>query len=290
MQNYKVYSDSTTDLSPELIAQLGIQIIPLEFTIDGQTYLNQPDQSALGTQTFYSMLRQGKMATTSLINTDRYISIFEPELAAGNDLLYIAFSSGLTGSVACALSAADELNQKYPDRKLLVCDSLAASMGEGLLVYHAVQQKNNGLDIEALARWVEENRNNLCHWFTVDDLNHLHRGGRVSAAAAVLGGMLNIKPMLHVDDEGHLVAVSKVRGRRAALESLVAEMEKTVVDPKDQVVFISHGDSLEDCRWVEKEVKKRFGVKETHINYIGPVIGAHSGPGTIALFFMGTHK
>lgn len=290
MKDYIIYTDSTADLSPQLVDMLGIMVIPFEFTIDGKSYFDYPDQRELDAKEFYDMLRGGKSATTSLVNVDRYKTIFEPELAAGREILYIAFSSGLTGSVACAITAAEELNEKYPDGKLVVVDSLAASMGQGLLVFNAVQKKKEGLDIDALAAWVTDNRNKLAHWFTVDDLGHLRRGGRVSAAAAVLGGMLGIKPVLHVDNEGHLIPVSKVRGRRSSLEALVDRIGKTGTNLKEQTIFISHGDSLEDCRWVEQQIKKRFGVKDSYINFIGPVIGAHSGPGTIALFFTASEK
>ena len=290
MADYLIYTDSTTDLTPELAARAGVEIIPMEFTINDTTYRNFPDNRDLDPHEFYEYLRAGKGATTSLINVDRYLSIFEPVLQAGNDVLYIAFSSGLSGSYNCAAIAVEDLAKKYPERTIIAVDSRAASMGEGLLVYNAAMQREKGLSIEELAKWVENNRNNLCHWFTVDSLDHLHRGGRVSATAAFFGGMLNIKPVLHVDDEGHLVPMQKVRGRKASLDALLSEMEKTVVDPASQTVFVSHGDSAEDCSYVVEQVKTRFGVKEVYTGYIGPVIGAHSGPGTIALFFMGSHK
>lgn len=289
MKDYIIYTDSTADLSPQLIEMLGVKVIPFEFSIDDKTYLNYPDERELGTKGFYNLLREGKSATTSLVNVDRYVATFEPELAAGADALYIGFSSGLSGSVGCAVTAAEDLNKRY-DAQLYVADSLGASMGQGLLVHNAVLQKRAGMGAKELAAWVTDNRNKLAHWFTVDDLGHLRRGGRVSAAAAVLGSMLNIKPVLHVDGDGHLIPMSKVRGRRASLEALLEQMEKTGVDLKDQTVFVSHGDAEEDCRWVEQQVRKRFGVKDTYINYIGPVIGAHSGPGTIALFFMAQGK
>lgn len=290
MTEYLIYTDSTADLSPALVERMGVKVIPMEFTIADKSYFNYPDNRELDPHDFYDLLRGGSMATTSLINVDRYLSLFEPELQAGHDLLYIAFSSGLSGSFNCAKVAVADLAQKYPDRKIMAVDSLAASMGEGLLVFNAAEHRKAGMTIEELAQWVEENRNHLCHWFTVDDLDHLKRGGRVSPAAAFFGGMLNIKPVLHVDDEGHLIPMQKVRGRRASLEALLAEMEKTVVNPQEQTIFVSHGDSPEDCAYVVDEVKKRFGVKEVFVNAIGPVIGAHSGPGTIALFFLGTHK
>ncbi len=239
---------------------------------------------------FYERVRAGKMPTTSLVNAERYIDTFEPVLKGGSDLLYICFSSGLSGSYNCSLVAAQELREKYPDRKLLVADSLSASMGEGLLVYLAAMEKQKGRSIEEVAQWVEDNRLHLAHWFTVDDLEHLKRGGRVSAAAAFFGGMLNIKPVLHVDDEGHLVPVEKVRGRAASIDAMLKAMEQTVVDPHEQIVFISHGDSPDDVQLLADKVREKFEPKELYINHIGPVIGAHSGPGTLALFFLATKR
>jgi len=186
--------------------------------------------------------------------------------------------------------AAEELREKYPDRKIYTVDTLAASLGQGLLVWYAAQMRAQGKTIEEVRDWVEDNKLNLCHWFTVDDLNHLKRGGRVSAATALVGTMLAIKPVLHVDDEGHLINVGKVRGRAAALKALVDEMEKTAINPSEQTVFISHGDSEEDARKVADMVQERFGVQVKVIDYVGPVIGAHAGPGVIALFFLGSKR
>ena len=186
--------------------------------------------------------------------------------------------------------ARDELQEKYPERKILVSDTLCASMGEGLLVFLAAQKRLAGMAIDDLYRWVEENKLNLCHWFTVDDLNHLKRGGRISAAAAMVGTMLGIKPVLHVDDEGHLVPVEKVRGRRKSLDALVSHMENTAIQPAEQTIFISHGDCKEDAEYVAQQVRDRLKVKTIFVNYIGPVIGSHSGPGTMALFFLGTKR
>ncbi len=290
MAKYLIYTDSTADLTDELVAKADVKVIPMEFTICDKSYFNYADGRELGFHEFYDMVREGNAAVTSLINVDRYNGIFEPELEAGNDILYIGFSSGLSGSYNCACTAIEELKEKYPERNIKAVDSLAASMGEGLLVYLAANKRDEGMGLDELAAWVAENRNNLCHWFTVDDLNHLKRGGRVSSAAAFFGNMLNIKPVLHVDDEGHLVLVHKARGRKAALEKLVEEMENTAIDPKNQTVFISHADAQDECNEVANMVRSKFGVKEIYTGYIGPVIGAHSGPGTIALFFVGKHK
>ena len=236
------------------------------------------------------MLRDGIPATTSMVTVEDFLKSFDSVLQQGRDLLYIAFSSGLSGTYSSAELAAKELREKYPERKIMIVDSLAASMGEGLLVYNAVQQKKNGASIEQVYQWVLDNRDHLCHWFTVDDLKHLKRGGRISATTALVGSMLHIKPILHVDNAGHLIPVSKVRGRKRSLIGLVDRMEETCVHPEDQVIFISHGDALEDAQTVANLVQKRMHVRDIKINTIGPIIGAHSGPGTIALFFLGTKK
>ncbi|MEA5051679.1 MAG: DegV family protein [Oscillospiraceae bacterium] len=290
MNDYVIYTDSTTDLSPALVEKAGLQVIPMEFTVDGKTYRNYPDCREMGAHEFYDKVRAGSMPTTSLVNAGQYAAIFEPELKAGRDVLFICFSSGLSGSFNCAKLAAAELGEKYPRRKIIALDSLAASMGEGLLVYLAAMEKQKGKSIDEVAQWVTDNRLHLAHWFTVDDLDHLRRGGRVSAAAAFFGGMLNIKPVMHVDDEGHLIPVSKVRGRMASIDAMVAEMEKTAIDPQAQTVFISHGDSPEDVQTLADKVRDRLHPKEIFINPIGPIIGAHSGPGTLAIFFLATQR
>ena len=287
---YKIVTDSTIDLTQKMIEELELTVISLRFTIDGKTYKDKSDMSEMSTETFYAKLREGKMSTTSQINADEFTRTFEPILEAGEDVLYIAFSSGLSGTCQSAYIARDELKEKYPERKIYVFDSLCASMGEGLLVYQAALLKRAGTDIDSLYKWLGENVLKLCHWFTVDDLNHLKRGGRVSTTAALVGTMLGIKPVLHVDDEGHLIPVSKVRGRRQSLDALVQKMAETAIHPDEQTIFISHGDCLKDAEYVAEQVRSKFGVKNIQINSIGPVIGAHSGPGTVALFFFGTQR
>jgi DegV family protein with EDD domain len=287
MKDYIIITDSTTDLPQDLIEKLGIEIIPLMFNIDGNEFFNYLDGLRPDPQSFYNLLRSGKMAGTSAINTSSFIEIFESYLKAGTDVLYIAFSSALSGTCNNAMSAAGELAPKYPERKVLALDSLSASLGEGLLVFLAAHEKEKGRSIDEVYDFVLENRLKVCHWFTVDDLNHLKRGGRVSATAALLGTVLGIKPILHVDDQGRLIPVSKVRGRRQSLEQLVEKMAVTGEAPRDQTVFISHGDCIDDARFVESMMRDRFKIKDIVINYVGPVIGAHSGPGTIAIFFLG---
>lgn len=289
MAGYRIVTDSTTDITPGMIQDLGITVIPLCFTLEGQTHQNIPG-GGMPIADFYGKLRAGSTSTTAQVNAEEFIEAFSPILEAGEDVLYIAFSSGLSGTCQSAMIAKRQLAERFPGRRVEVFDSLAASMGEGLLVYLAAQQKKAGASLDAALQWLVENVLHLCHWFTVDDLNHLKRGGRVSAATALVGTMLGIKPVLHVDDEGHLVPVSKVRGRRQSLDELVRKMEETAIDPAGQTVFISHGDCLEDAQYVEKRIREKLGVRDFHMNFIGPVIGAHSGPGTVALFFLGKHR
>ena len=290
MSDFKIITDSTSDLPSGLVEELELHVIPMLFTVDGKDYLNTPDERQLSSHDFYEMLRSGKTSTTTQINIEVFKEEMRPYLEKGLDVLYLGFSSGLSSTFNSARLAAAELTEDFPDRKIIIVDTLAASMGEGLLVYHAAMKKKQGMSLEETAAFVEENKLHLAHWFTVDDLNHLKRGGRVSGAAALIGTMLNIKPVLHVDDEGHLIPVDKVRGRRNSLAELVSHMEKTAISPSEQTVFISHGDAPEDAQYVEKLVRERFGVKTVYINPIGPVIGTHSGPGTVALFFLASKR
>ena len=285
-----ILTDSSADLSAELVAELGVEVLPLSFTMEDRTYFNWPDNRDIDPADFYAKLRGGAMATTSAVNVATYTETIEPKLKAGKDVLVLAFSSGLSATCNSARIAAGELMEQYPERKVYVVDTLCASLGQGLLVWYAANLKKQGKTMEEVRDWTEEHKLNLCHWFTVDDLMFLKRGGRVSAATAVLGTMLAIKPVMHVDNEGHLIKVGTARGRNASLKALVDHMEETVLDLKDQVIFISHGDCLADARKVADDVKARFGVETVIINYVGPVIGAHSGPGTVALFFLGSKR
>ena len=287
MSNYQIYTDSACDIKPALLAEWGVRYRELTFRFDDseQEYSN----NEMDTPAFYQKMRDGGVAKTAAINTEGFASAFEESLKEGVDVLYIGFSSGLSTTYNSGRLAALQLAEKYPDRKITVIDTLAASAGEGLLVYLAVGKQKEGASLEDNAAYIESIKLNLCHWFTVDDLNHLKRGGRISAATALFGTMLSIKPVMHVDDGGHLTPVSKARGRKASLLALVEQMEKNAVDPAHGPVFISHGDCLADAEKVAADVKKRFGAKEVVINYVGPVIGNHSGPGTVALFFVG-HK
>ena len=290
MSEYVILTDSSCDLPPEAARDLALDVMPLTVELEGKRYRNYLDGRELDPAAFYAKLRSGIPATTSAVNVGEWTDFMEPYLKEGKDVLLLAFSSGLSTTYNSAAIAASDLQESYPDRKIYVVDTLCASMGQGLLVYLAMQEKKAGKSIDEVRDWVESHKLNLCHWFTVDDLNHLKRGGRISAATALVGTMLSIKPVLHVDDEGHLISMSKARGRQASLKALVEKMAETAIDPGHQVVFISHGDCLQDAETVANMVKERFGVKEVVISYVGPVIGAHSGPGTLALFFLGTKR
>ena len=288
--DFLIITDSTCDMPQEMADELGLAILPIRVSMEDKEYAHYLDGRELGFHEFYEKLRAGVPAKTSAANQEDFISLMEPALAAGRDVLYIGFSSGLSSTYNVGVMTAAQLAEKYPERKVYTVDSLSASLGQGLLVYHAVQQKLAGRSIDEVRAFVEENRLHLCHWFTVDDLQHLKRGGRVSAAAAAFGTMLNIKPVLHVDDEGHLIPVGKVQGRTTSIKALLKKMQETAIDPAEQVVFISHGDCEKDAEKLAAMVRESIGPKEIILNPIGPVIGAHSGPGTAALFFLGTKR
>ena len=290
MSDFIILTDSSADLSAEMAQELDVQVIPLSFIMKGRTYRNFPDNREMDPHLFYEALRQGEEATTAAINVAQYTEAMEPLLQAGKDVLILAFSSGLSATYNSSRLAVEELREKYPERKLYTVDTLCASLGQGLLVWYAAKARERGGTYLEVRDWVEDRKLNLCHQFTVDDLHFLKRGGRISAATALVGSVLQVKPVLHVDNEGHLVNIGKVRGRQAALKALVDRMEETAIDSGSLTVFISHGDCLEDAQTVAGMVKKRFGVQNICINYVGPVIGAHSGPGTVALFYIGTNR
>ena len=287
---FVLLTDSSADLSAELVRDLDIQVLPLSFTIHNKNYFNYPDNRDMNPHEFYIRLRHGEVATTSAMNVAQYTEVMEPFLQQGLDVLILAFSSGLSSTYQSSRLAAEELMEKYPQRKIFTVDTLCASMGQGLLVYLAARKRQGGASIEEVRDWTETRKLSICHQFTVDDLHFLKRGGRISGATALMGTMLNIKPVLHVDGTGRLVNIGKARGRQAALKALMDKMEQTAIDPHSQTVFISHGDCPEDAQTLAQMVRERFGVREIVINYIGPVIGAHSGPGTLALFYIGTER
>lgn len=280
-------TDSCCDLPAELAAELELEVLPLRLELEGTSYRNLPDGSEIGFREFYDRVRGGAMPVTSAVNVGEFDAAMRPILEAGKDILCLCFSSALSTTYQSAVIAAKELEETFPERTVRVVDSLCASMGQGLFVWLCAQEKKKGKTLEELWDYAEGAKANICHWFTVDDLNHLKRGGRVSAAAALFGTMLSVKPILHVDDQGRLIPMEKCRGRRASLMALVDHMEKTAINPRNQTVFISHGDCLSDAEFVAEEITRRFGITDIHINYVGPVIGNHSGPGTMALFFIG---
>ena len=287
MNDYLIITDSSCDLSSDFAKDLGVKVIGLEFIVEGE---DSKQNGAIDEKQFYEILRSGKMITTSAIAMDRFMSEVEPALKEGKDVLYLGFSSGLSSTYSAGFIGAQELSEKYPERKIYTVDTLAASMGQGLLVWYAVNMKKEGKSIEEVRDFVENNKLNLAHWFTVNDLFFLKRGGRISAATALVGTMLNIKPVLHVDDAGKLVSVSKARGRKNAIDALFEKAKETATDAAGQTMFISHGDCIEDAEYLAEKLKSELSVKDVIINYVGPVIGAHSGPGTLALFYIGTNR
>lgn len=288
MENFKIITDSSCDLTPALIEELDLHVVPLSVLINDKVYVNYPDERDIKFADYYDMLRQEFMGKTSAANVYDFTNAMEPYLKDGQDVLYLGFSSALSGTYNAGAIAAEELKEKYPERKILTVDTLCASMGQGLMVYLAAKKKEEGASIEEVADYVEKTKYNLCHWFTVDDLNHLKRGGRVSAVAATFGTILNIKPVMHVDNEGRLTPVEKVRGRKASINGLLKEMKKSIIDKS--IAFISHGDCLEEAEGLAAKIREELGIEDIRINYVGPVIGTHSGPGTIALFFVGTER
>ena len=288
MQDYVIITDSSCDITPELLAEWEVPFVSLtyKFEEDAVSHGNYD----LPFDQFYDRMRKGSVARTSAANVDTFHRAFEPVLKEGKDLLYIGFSSGLSTTVNSASIAANELREEYPERKILVEDTFAASAGFGLLLYLTVQEKRKGATLEEAAKFVEDTRFHLCHWFTVDDLVYLKRGGRISAAAAFVAGVLNIQPVLHMDDPGHLISMFKVRGRKASIKALAEKYGELAVDKENGTVFISHGDCIDDAKQLEKLLAERYGAKVQLITYVGPVIGSHSGPGTLALFFVGRER
>ena len=288
--DFEIVTDSSCNLKEEMIDEFGLHVLPLTFMVDGEQRQSYLKGQVTDLQQFYTMMREGKVITTSLPNLADSEALLRGLLEAGRDVLYLGFSSGLSGTYEAVSLLCNQLAAEFPERKILSVDTLAASGGEGLLVWHAVQKAREGLSIEELRDWVEQHRLNLAHWFTVDDLMFLWRGGRVSKTSAWAGTLLNIKPVMHVDDEGRLVKVGTARGRSASLKALVDHMAETALDPAEQIVFISHGDCEADAQKVADDVKIRLGVKTVLLGNVGPVIGAHSGPGTVALFFLGSRR
>ena len=284
---YKIITDTCCDFPMEKYGQLGLGVVPLSVNYQGSTVKSYTEDWL---KDMFEGLRKGETATTSAANPQDWQDALEPVLSAGDDALVLAFSSGLSTTYQSAVLAAEELKEKYPERQVKVVDTLCASLGQGLLVYYACKKRDAGLSLEDLAMWCEEWKMKLCHWFTVDDLMYLKRGGRVSAATALVGTMLQIKPVLHVDNAGHLINVSKARGRKASIQALAKKMQEQGLPGENDVAFISHGDCIEDAEYLAQLLKDTCGVKEVFIHYVGAVIGSHSGPGTLALFYLGNER
>jgi len=290
MNNYVILTDSSADLDQKMVADLELEVLPLTFLVEEKSYRDFPDGREMNPRDFYQKVRDGAMPTTNAVNVGQATDALEPLLKAGMDVLFLAFSSGLSTTYNSIKIAGEELAEKYPERKVYVVDTLCASLGQGLLVYHAAQRRKAGESIEQVRDWVEENKLHLCHWFTVNDLMHLKRGGRVSAATALVGTMLSIKPVLHVDNDGHLINVSKARGRKSSLDALADKVGELGIEPEKQVMFLSHSDCLEDAQYVADRIKAKYGTQKFYFNYIGPVIGSHTGVGCVALFFIGKER
>lgn len=287
MNSFEIITDSGCDLPEQMQRKLNIKMVRLTLNFRGEERQDSVDDEIV---TLYDALRGGEVAKTAAINPQTWAQAMEPTLQQGKDVLVLAFSSGLSTTYQSAMIAAEELLEKYPQRKIRVVDTRAASLGQGLLVWYACGKRDEGMDLEQVTQWVEENKFHLCHWFTVDDLMYLKRGGRVSAATAIVGTMLGIKPVLHMDDEGHLINMSKARGRKASIQALAEKMGQLGLKGENRTVFICHGDCLEDAQYLESLVRQKYGVEEVFIGDTGAVIGSHSGPGTLALFFLGENR
>ncbi len=288
MHEYVIFTDSACDIKPALLKEWGVEYINMTFRFDGEDreYSNED----MDITDFYNRMRAGGVAKTSAINPESFSVAFEDILKQGKDILYLAFSSGLSTTCNSANIASEELLVKYPDRKIIIVDTLAASAGQGLAVYLAVKKKNSGASKEEVADYIKDTVAYISHWFTVDDLVYLKRGGRVSPTVALIGKALGIKPILHVDDEGKLISMSKVRGRKSALTALADKYTEFADNTADGTIFISHGDCLDEAKEVAQRIKAQTGAEVELITDIGTVIGAHSGPGTIALFFVGKER
>lgn len=287
---YQIVTDSACNLTEEMIDEFGLEILPLTFMVDGVQHQSYLKGEKTDLKQFYTMMREGKVITTSLPNMQESEKTLRAIADSGKDILYLGFSSALSGTYAATELLLKQISSDYPDRTFISEETFAASGGQGMLVYLACKKAKDGASIDEVAQFVRDTRDHLCHWFTVDDLMFLFRGGRVSRTSAWAGTLLNIKPVLHVDNAGALIPMEKVRGRKKSIKALVDHMEKTAIDPESQTIFITHGDCIEDVETLKAEITERFGITDFVVNYVDPVIGAHSGPGTLALFFVGTEK
>ena len=286
MSNYVIMSDTGCDIEFDTLREWGVGFRGLTFHFEGDEEHGEGDMSK---SEFYSRMRAGEVSKTSAVNSQNFRELFEEALKQGMDILYLGFSSGISATSNSAQMAASELADEYPERRIIAIDTLAASAGQGLILYYAVEKKNSGADIDEVADYVRQMIPRLAHWFTVEDLVYLKRGGRVSAAAAFAGGVLGIKPVLHVDDEGRLINMMKVRGREQSLKTIAKKYMETAEDPKG-IYFISHGDCLDDAKLLESMIVAEGGSECALITEIGMIIGSHAGPGTIALFFLASGR
>lgn len=286
--SFRIVTDSSADIKRDTLEAWGVSVLPLSyrFTDGDEVY----DDTSMPISDFYAAMKGGRIAKTSAVNTESFRIKFEELLLSGHDVLYLGFSSGLSSTYSAAHLAASALREDYPERKIITVDTLAASAGQGLLVYLAKEKRDAGASIDEVAEYIESVKMNLSHWFTIEDLVYLKRGGRISAAAALFGNMLGIKPVLHVDNEGHLTPVEKVRGRRTSLNAIVDKYGETALDPATGPIFISHAECMADVEYIAAEVEKRYGAKVSLVTDVGPVIGSHAGPGTLAFFFLGKER
>lgn len=289
MKKFVIFTDSASDLPKSLVKDLDINYLGLICNINNTEYVDDIN-SQLTPEAFYNKLREGIMPSTSQVNAFRFVEAFESYIKEGKSILYLSFSSALSGTYNSSLMAREELLEKYPHAEIKIIDTKAACLGQGLLVYYAAKMKKDGKSLEEIYSWVEENKDKLCHYFTVDSLDHLKRGGRISPTAAALGSLLSIKPMLYVNDKGELHNFAKAKGRKKSLKMLLQNLEEHIVNPEEQTIFIAHSDCLEDANTLAKMINEKLNVKEVIIDYIGIVIGSHTGIGTLALFFLGDRK
>ena len=290
MAQYEIYTDATIDLPPEIVEDIGIKVIPMDFEMNGKVYSHYPDERELDSKKFYKLVQEGEMVTTTQITPSRFVEYFTPTLEKGKDILYIGFSSGLSGTYGSSKVAIQNLKEKYPDRTIISVDSLCASSGEGLLVYLASKEKEKGKSLEELYNWVEENRLNICHWYKVDDLFHLKRGGRISSVAATFGTALNIKPLMNMNNSGKLQLVEKLRGTKTCNHHMINKLKESYLPDKYDTIIISHADCEDEALVLEKMLKKECEAGEIIHSKIGPVIGAHSGKGTLLINFYGKQR
>ena len=287
MRDFIITVNSTVDLPLEWLKERNVPVIPLKYTIEDQTYT---DMYGLSAKEFFAKLRNGSMSVTSQVNPEEAVELLEPYVKEGKDILHLAFSSGLSGTYNSMKIAAEELMERYPEAKIIVVDTLCACMGEGVLLYYMLKKKEEGLTIEELAKEAEAMKLNVVHSVTVDDLNHLHRGGRVSKTTAVLGTLVQIKPIIHVDDAGTLQVIGKERGRKKSLNKIVEMSVEKAEGWNNEIVMVTHGDCIEDAEYVAKLVREKMGVENILINNIGTVIGSHTGPGVVAVFCLGNKR